>query len=451
MGTPMISFKILQSSQQINDLGGLSLIAQILKSNPIFRYSPIADHRNVRSDRISDSDILISYLTILCQGRTAFADVERFRQSKFIPRVMDIKRVPSEEILRQRLDDLSVVKGILPELLKFNEEILKKCNFIPTKLPSGGDCIVLDIDVSPFDNSRTKKERVSCTYKMYDGFAPAFAYLGEEGYMINSELRPGKQHCQNGMLTFLQNSIAAAKRVLPQGTKLFVRLDSGNDAVENLIELLDNEDLFFLIKRNIRKECKQQWFNRAKSMGEQVYDNGYSTCFRGKVSHITPIKQTDMAIDVVIQATEKLEDKDGQQYIVPKYSVETYWTNLYENSEEVIELYHQHGTSEQFHSELKSDMGVERLPSSSFKTNSLVLTLANIAYNLLRKIGIDMVSIDGGQTKKSPVKRRRIKTVLQNIIYTACKWVKTKGKNLLYWGCDSPDWWIIEKLYKQYK
>ncbi|MCP4267560.1 MAG: IS1380 family transposase [Candidatus Brocadiaceae bacterium] len=446
----MISYKILQSSQQINDLGGLSVVAQILKGNSIFGYSPIAEKRAVRRDRITDSDILISYLTILCQGRTAFTDVERFRKSKFIRRTMDIKKVPSEEILRQRLDDLSVVEGILPELLKFNEEILQKCTFATTKLPSGEKCIVLDIDVSPFDNSRTKKERVSCTYKMHDGFAPAFAYLGEEGYMINSELRPGKQHCQNGMLVFLHDSIAAAKRVLPNGTKILVRLDSGNDAVENLIELLNGEDLFFLIKRNIRKENKQQWFERAKGLGEQVYNNGYSSRYHAKISHITPTNHEDMAVDVVVQATEELEDRNGQRYIVPKYKIETYWTNLYENSNEVIELYHQHGTSEQFHSELKSDMGVERLPSSSFKTNSLVLVLANIAYNLLRKIGIDMVPIDGGQHQKNPIKRRRIKTVLQNIIYTACKWVKTKGKNLLYWGCDSPNWWIIKKLYKQY-
>ena len=84
MGTPMISYQILQSSQQINDLGGLSLVAKILKGNSIFRYSPIADKRPVRQDRITDSDIIISYLTVLCQGRTAFTDVERFRKSKFI-------------------------------------------------------------------------------------------------------------------------------------------------------------------------------------------------------------------------------------------------------------------------------------------------------------------------------------------------------------------------------
>ena len=55
-----------------------------------------------------------------------------------------------------------------------------------------------------------------------------------------------------------------------------------------------------------------------------------------------------------------------------------------EYPETVIELYHAHGTSEQFHSELssrrrirlsggKSDMDVERLPSGKFATNATIL------------------------------------------------------------------------------
>ena len=53
----------------------------------------------------------------------------------------------------------------------------------------------------------------------------------------------------------------------------------------------------------------------------------------------------------------------------------------------MIELYHQHGTSEQFHSEIKSDMDLERLPSGKFATNALVLSLGQVAYNILRLCG----------------------------------------------------------------
>ncbi|MCI8700132.1 MAG: hypothetical protein HFJ47_02170 [Clostridia bacterium] len=43
--------------------------------------------------------------------------------------------------------------------------------------------------------------------------------------------------------------------------------------------------------------------------------------------------------------------------------------------EEIIELYHLHATSKQFHSEIKTDMDIERLPSGKFSTNEIVLGL----------------------------------------------------------------------------
>jgi hypothetical protein len=53
------------------------------------------------------------------------------------------------------------------------------------------------------------------------------------------------------------------------------------------------------------------------------------------------------------------------------------------------------------------DMDVERLPSGKFVTNSLVLQLAQTAYNLLRKISIDVVEFENVK-----VSRRKIKTIL---------------------------------------
>ncbi|WP_243293173.1 hypothetical protein [Bacillus sp. FJAT-47783] len=83
--------------------------------------------------------------------------------------------------------------------------------------------VPLDIDVSPFDNSNTKKEGVSRTYKGCDGYAPNFAYLGQEGYVVNVELREGKTHVQNNTDTFLKESIHYSKRLT--NIPLLVRME----------------------------------------------------------------------------------------------------------------------------------------------------------------------------------------------------------------------------------
>lgn len=65
----------------------------------------------------------------------------------------------------------------------------------------------------PIDNSGTKKEGVSRTYKGHDGFAPIFSYLGKEGYGVHVELREGKTHCQKNTDAYLKASIEYARRV----------------------------------------------------------------------------------------------------------------------------------------------------------------------------------------------------------------------------------------------
>ena len=94
--------------------------------------------------------------------------------------------------------------------------------------------------------------------------------------------------------------------------------------------------------------------------------------------------------------------------------VNTWWTNLGWTDDDIIASYHAHGECEQYHSELKSEMDVERLPSGKFATNALVLELAMIAFNLLRMIGQESLLHKAGDPH--PVKRRRLRTVIMNLI-----------------------------------
>ncbi|MGB4090857.1 MAG: hypothetical protein WBK46_02795 [Ruminococcus flavefaciens] len=54
-------------------------------------------------------------------------------------------------------------------------------------------------------------------------------------YLSNAELREGKQYCQSGTPEFLSETIAAAKQMTRKS--LLFRMDSGNDALENMLLL----------------------------------------------------------------------------------------------------------------------------------------------------------------------------------------------------------------------
>ncbi len=129
---------------------------------------------------------------------------------------------------------------ILEETVRFLKKL--KASVTPVALGSGKlkrQYVPLDIDVSPFDNSNSKKEGVSRTYKGYDGYAPIFAYLGMEGYCVNTELRAGKQHCQKGTPDFLRRALSVARTIT--SLPLLVRMDGGNDSQDNLLICLDPE------------------------------------------------------------------------------------------------------------------------------------------------------------------------------------------------------------------
>ena len=58
-----------------------------------------------------------------------------------------------------------------------------------------------------------------------------------------------------------------------------------------------------------------------------------------------------------------------------------WWTSFELPEEHVIELYKGQAVCEQYHSEFKTDLDIERLPSGKFATNGLILSLVAFAYD----------------------------------------------------------------------
>ena len=79
---------------------------------------------------------------------------------------------------------------------------------------------------------------------------------------------------------------------------------------------------------------------------------------------------------------------------------------IYEITERTIDRYGQ------YHSEIKTDMDVERLPSGKFESNKLVLELTMIAYNIFRIIGQESLKKKDAPGRKK-IHRRRIRTMIR--------------------------------------
>ena len=438
-----MEFIIKHTDEVLVSHSGLALAGALLGQSPLRQRLNKIDLGKRRGPDVPHGDVLLSMIGLLCLGKSDYADIEAYRQEEFFRRALGLKKLPSEETLRQRMDQL----GTTPIATLHEESARMIARHAPVLTPCHGEWIPLDIDVSPFDNSGTKKEGVAWTYKRLDGYAPNFAYLGVEGYLIHCELRPGNQHCQDGTPEFLDKSIDLARQIT-QG-KLLVRMDAGNDDIENLHRLRKKKHVGWIIKRNLRQESEADWLEEAQCHGQCEEPREGKEVWTGE----TWRERDGKLYRVVFQVIERTITADGQRLLVPDIEISTWWTSLKLPAKTVIELYHQHGTSEQFHSELKSDMDLERLPSGKFATNALMLSLGLVAYNLLRLCGQTALSEnkslppEGKMPLSKPVFRRRLRSVIQDLMYFASRLTKHSNRWRLSLWRNNPWRSVWEAVY----
>lgn len=457
-------FHIVGTQEVLISHSGLVLAGALLQATQLKRRLDRVKLEGGGKPEISHGDNVLSMIGLLCMGKSDFEAINAFEaeSDEFFRLALGLGRVPSEPTLRQRLDMLGVhdaaattlaesrVRAIL---LEESAEMVRR--HAPSLTPCFKDWIPLDSDVSPFDNSNTRKERVSYTYKGMDGYSPNFSYLGQEGYLIDCELRPGSQHCQCGTPAFLDETLRLARRITQ--AKLLVRMDAGNDDVENVRVLRRkcHGPVDWIIKRNLRRESLAEWFEEACAHGVSV------DCRPGKEVWIGDAwRERDGKVErVVVEAIRRTTTADGQALLIPELAINTFWTSLKPSqvtAQQVVELYHDHGTSEQFHSELKTDLDLERLPSGKFATNALVLECGQVAYNALRLCGQESLR----QDKKLPseqkmpvrkrVRRRRLRSVIQDMIYMACRLVRHSHRWLLAFWKNNPWRPVWQRVYERF-
>ncbi|GHU63276.1 hypothetical protein FACS189445_6520 [Spirochaetia bacterium] len=429
--------EIKTTKERIESQGGLLLLGSLAKLMKL---------HEVRSwEKRPTGAIITQLFGMFAQGETSFEASRQFRGNDFAKEILGLPKIYSPETIRIYLESMcdipESVEKLMAQLQACSNRLLAKAEITPIKTKKN-TYIPYDFDTSPLDNGNTKKENIGYTYKGFFGYQPMFGYYGGEGYMALCELRPGNQHCQKGTPEFIRRAIEA----LPpsaKGKNILFRFDSGNDSIDTVKSVLKEPLVpgtlvpgldetrhemgkttpYSIIKRNLRKEDPDWWLTTAKTDGAHTIPHKGINRYVGKIELDNAVCNQYPDVYVVFEVIEHCVDSDGTKQLFPKIEVNTFWTNLDEDAETVIELYHDHATMEQFHSELKTDMGVERLPSGKYGVNQVLFSIAMCAFNALRFIGQTAI----GKKELLPIKpragtiRKRIGTVIRDIIHFAGK------------------------------
>jgi hypothetical protein len=230
--------------------------------------------------------------------------------------------------------------------------------------------------------------------------------------------------CDGGK--FIREAIQKAKHILKQKQKkearILVRMDSAADSDE-IILLCQAEGVDFIIKKNPRQEDLFTYVEMARNSQTAICKKPRD----GKTVYRDSISVRD-GLYLVYEVVLREIDPDGKVLLFPEVEFSGYWSSI-ADVEEVIKLYRGHATSEQFHSEFKTDMGLERFPSGKFETNHTVLVLAILTFNILKLIGLS--SFGHYPPESRGLYRLRIRTIIQDLIYLAIRFVKKGGKKMV--------------------
>jgi len=446
----MKRFHIEQSETEFYTAhAGLALVGQAVN-----RYTDLVKAARSIPKRhgIPNIDLMRTFTGLLCLGKSDFEAVENIREDRFFKEAMGIKQMPSSARLRQRFDDDA--SALIPLIDDASVTFLSRSEAPITALATGH--IALDMDVFPMDNSKTAKEGVSHTYKGYDGYAPMAAYLGAEGWCLACELREGSQHAQKEFDYVLERVVPRARQLTD--APLLVRLDGAHDARANRRWLEQQSTIDYLIKWNPRGEDPQDALPRFEAqatwttprVGKRVglYSEVIEEQSGDKDSEGQPMIRR---VRRVMRLIERTIDRRGQSLLLPEYTLEGWWTSLDEavvDDATIIALYRDHATCEQFHSEFKSDLDVERLPSGKFDTNDLVLAHATLAYNILRWIGIQGLLGDDAPIRHT-AKRRRLRTVMQELMYLAGRLVRSGRRLIVRFSSHCRAYAVFDRVFHQ--
>lgn len=430
----MPQFDVRQSAKtQLTSYAGLALVGQCCEAAQV---NLVVDPRLPVSKGMRTSDIVKSVVGLLSIGKSDFEAIEPLRQDRFFKEALGLSKVPGSVWIRQRLD---VVADAVRELTgEMTLRLLQRTD-APVTPHLGFVCV--DVDTFAMDNSGTRKEHVGRTYQGFDGYTPIAAYLGNEGWCMGLELRAGTHHSALETEYFFERVFPRVEQLAPAGQPMLWRADSGFDSLRLLFTLHDERErlaaagrqMHYLVKWNPRQQPKAQWLQRAEQAGAFTEPRPGKRTALLSLQVPRKLGKVQRDLRLVVQVTERTIDRRGQHLLIPDIELQGWWTTLDLPAEKVIELYRHHGTHEQFHSEIKTDLDLERLPSGRFDTNDAVLHLAGFAYNCLRLLG--QLGLNGTITPiRHPARRRRLKTVLQEVMTRAAKFVMHARRRVLDFG-----------------
>lgn len=267
---------------------------------------------------------------------------------------------PTISRLNKKLD-----KNTMKQLQSVNHTLQKRVDVIEPK-----ENIMMDLDSTNFETYGKQHGSDFNTHYQAQGFHPLMMFDGLTGDCLKAELRSGNVYTSRQVVRFVGPEIKRYRKQSPWAT-LCLRGDSGF-AIPELYKLAEEHRVNYIIRLKANNRLKEKAQEIENKLREQLDLNTteakvFYKSFDYKAGNWNKSRR------VVV----KMEKPEGELFFTYTFIV----TNMQLSPKNIVKLYANRGTMENFIKEAKNGFAFDQMTSSEFYSNATKLQIAVIAYN----------------------------------------------------------------------
>jgi hypothetical protein len=357
----ILPIKLERSEERLTSLGGLVLLEEMAQALGVWKR--VDQHlAGAGSGRgYGPREFVQPLVWMLHAGGRRLEDLRELRAEQEVLENLGLQAVP----------DAGTVGDWLRRQGERGVEGMERVNreLIQGTLEEEGEELTLDVDATEIE---AEKQEAQWTYHHVQGYMPLVGYVN--GICAGQEFRDGNVSPGAGILAFAKKCEAA----LPAGKRIYFRSDSAAYQADVINQYSQpgrtftiTADLDAAVKREIQHLPESAW--RPYRTAEGIATD------REIAETVHTMTGTKQAFRLIVL---RWLNPQPNLFETEPYSYHAVATNREESATEVIWKHNARGQSENWHKELKIDVGMEQMPCGQREANALYFAIGVLAYNL---------------------------------------------------------------------
>ena len=357
----ILPIKLEKSEEHLTSLGGLVVLEEMAQALQVWQRvdKELAGPGSGRGYR--PSEFVQPLVWMLHAGGRRLEDLRELRTEQGVLENLGLRAVPDAgtagDWLRRQGE-----RGV-EGLERVNRELIQGA------LEEEGEELILDVDATEME---AEKREAQWTYRHVQGYMPLVGYVN--GICVGQEFRDGNVSPGAGILPFAKKCEAA----LPVGKRIYFRSDSAAYQAD-VINHYSQPGRTFTIRADLDAAVKGEIKNLPESVWRPYRTAQGIATDREIAETVHTMKETKQAFRLLVL---RWLNPQPDLFETERYGYHVVATNREESAAAVIWKHNGRGQSENWHKELKLDVGMEQMPCGQKEANGLYFAIGVLAYNL---------------------------------------------------------------------